>query len=182
MSKEKEEEKKKIKKHKSNTHKIEHKDSKKIKKEAKTKVRKIRRKKSSKKVKKVAIARGKRKNAIARAYVRNGNGQIRINSKSISSIKNRLIKDTIMEPINLAGPLASKVNIKVNVYGGGVMGQAQAVRNAIAVGLVKFYNDEELRHKYLERDRFMIIEDSRRIESKKYMGPKSRARKQKSYR
>jgi small subunit ribosomal protein S9 len=82
----------------------------------------------------------------------------------------------------LAPEVASQADISVNVMGGGQMGQAQACRTAIARALVGFSGSEELKRKIVERDRFMFAEDSRRVEPKKYKGPKARARFQKSYR
>jgi small subunit ribosomal protein S9 len=62
------------------------------------------------------------------------------------------------------------------------MGQAQACRVAIARALVGFSGDEHLKSRIIAYDRSMIAEDSRRVEPKKYKGPKARARFQKSYR
>ena len=53
---------------------------------------------------------------------------------------------------------------------------------AIARALVEFANDPLLKEKMIARDRFLLAEDFRRVEPKKYLGPKARARFQKSYR
>ncbi len=135
------------------------------------------------KKKSVVLSRGKRKRAVARAYITEGSGIVRVNSRLLDTyFNNDFIVEMVREPLKLVGSIANKVDIRVNVYGGGIMGQAQAVRNAIAVGLVNYTGDEKLKEKFLEYDRFMIVEDSRRTEPKKYLGPKARARKQKSYR
>ncbi len=128
------------------------------------------------------IYRGKRKQSIARASVSKGKGIIRINSVRLGAIDNKYVRDIVSEPLHLAPQIASQVNISVNVIGGGQMGQAQAARVAIARALVGFSKDDNLKKKILEYDRFMIAEDSRRVEPKKYKGPKARARFQKSYR
>lgn len=138
--------------------------------------------KAAEKKEKVVVARGKRKESIARAYVREGRGVVRVNKIPIESIGNRYARSIMMEPLLLAGEKAKGLDVIVNVRGGGVMGQAEAVRTAIARGIVEFSGDAELRDMMLKRDRFMLLEDSRRVEPKKYKGPKARARFQKSYR
>lgn len=141
-------------------------------------------KKTQKKGKKEegSVYRGKRKEAVARASVRKGKGVVRINSVNVNAIDNKYIRETITEPLHMAPEIASQVDISVNVYGGGSMGQAQASRTAIARALVGFSGSDELKHKFVAHDRFMIAEDFRRVEPKKYKGPKARARFQKSYR
>ncbi|MFA5049689.1 MAG: 30S ribosomal protein S9 [Candidatus Micrarchaeia archaeon] len=128
------------------------------------------------------MARGKRKKAIARASITPGRGSVRINKMSVASINNTYVREIILEPVKMAGERSTKVDIRVRVCGGGVLGQAQACRTAIARALVDHFEDESLKSSYLERDRSLLVEDSRRTESKKYKGPKARARYQKSYR
>jgi len=53
---------------------------------------------------------------------------------------------------------------------------------AVARALIGFSGDDKVKQKILQHDRFLIAEDSRRVEPKKYKGPKARARFQKSYR
>jgi small subunit ribosomal protein S9 len=130
----------------------------------------------------VALSRGKRKESVARASVKKGKGVVRVNSFKLESLSNRYLKSMISEPLEMAGDLAKDLDIDVSVYGGGPSGQAEAVRQAIARGIVKFTGSEELKGRMVERDRFMLVEDSRRVEPKKYKGPKARARFQKSYR
>jgi len=141
-----------------------------------------RKKKTKSKKKAGIVARGKRKESLARASICEGKGIVRINSHNLNAISNRYIKALISEPLSMAPELSQKVDIAVNVRGGGAMGQAQAVRLAVARVLVAFSNDPSLKERMLERDKFLVAEDSRRIEPKKYMGPKARARNQKSYR
>jgi len=136
----------------------------------------------SKKKESPSVFRGKRKESIARASIRKGKGVIRINSVRLDAIDNRYVRHMVEEPLGMAPEVASQVDISVNVIGGGQMGQAQACRTAIARALVGFSGDENLKRKMIDRDRFMIAEDSRRVEPKKYKGPKARARFQKSYR
>ncbi len=135
-----------------------------------------------KKAKKVVVARGKRKEAIARATIKPGSGKVVINKTPLDAFQNKYVAWLIKEPLLIAGADAAKVDIRVNVQGGGMMGQAQAARTAIAKGLVEYFESEELEKRFLEHDPSLIVEDVRRVEPKKYKGPKARARFQKSYR
>jgi len=74
------------------------------------------------------------------------------------------------------------VNVRVKVRGGGVMGQAEAARMAIARALVDWSRSAELRRLFTSFDRTMLAGDPRRKEPKKFGGPGARRRKQKSYR
>lgn len=142
-------------------------------------------KKSAKKGKvgpKVSLARGKRKTSIARAVVKKGRGVVRVNGADVSAHSNKFMKYVILEPISLLGPESNAIDVSVTVEGGGAMGQAQAARTAIAKALVGYFDDLNLRARFLEHDRSLLIEDVRRVEPKKYKGPKARARFQKSYR
>jgi small subunit ribosomal protein S9 len=87
-----------------------------------------------------------------------------------------------MEPLGLAPEKASGVNIDVNVQGGGVMGQAEASRTAIAKALVQFYKDEDLARMFKQYDRSLLISDPRRKLPKKPLGRGARKKRQKSYR
>ena len=134
------------------------------------------------KAEKVVVASGKRKSAVARASVREGKGLVRINSVPVEIYKPDLARVVIMEPLTLAGEKSSKVNIDVNVMGGGVMGQANASRTAIAKGLVQFLKDEELERMYAKYDRSLLVSDPRRKLPKNPMGRGARKKHQKSYR
>ncbi|MFP3950467.1 MAG: 30S ribosomal protein S9 [Candidatus Micrarchaeia archaeon] len=138
-------------------------------------------KRAKKKPVRVEHCRGKRKRSIARATVKEGSGRLRINSKLLSSFGNKYFRKIVEEPLALIGPDGLKVDISVKVRGGGEMGQAQACRTAVARALAKYFG-EAVRAKYKEDDPYLLREDPRRVEPKKYMGPKARARNQKSYR
>jgi len=133
--------------------------------------------------KKILQAVGKRKKAVARAAIRAGSGIIRINSKLLDTIE-RYRRMRISEPLILSGDLAKKVDIDVNVRGGGIWGQADACRTAIANALLAFSKDDSLREKFLEYDRTLIVSDARRTEphkpSRSSKGP--RRKKQQSKR
>jgi small subunit ribosomal protein S9 len=110
---------------------------------------------------------GKRKKAIARATIKAGKGSIRINSTPLDMIQPRYRQMRIKEAVMLAGELASGVDIDVNVSGGGIWGQADAARTAIANSLVKWHKSKELKARYIDYDRFLITSDSRRTEPHK---------------
>ncbi|ACV12682.1 ribosomal protein S9 [Halorhabdus utahensis DSM 12940] len=126
---------------------------------------------------------GKKKTAVARATVSDGGGRIRIDSRPVELIDPELAKLKMLEPFRIADDdLRENVDIDVTVEGGGVMGQADAIRTAIARGLVQHTNDAELRDAYMAFDRSLLVNDVRQSEPKKWGGPGARARYQKSYR
>jgi small subunit ribosomal protein S9 len=125
---------------------------------------------------------GKRKEAVARCVVSTGTGKVRINNVPIEIFNPELARLKIMEPMALAGEKASKVDVSVNVAGGGLMGQAEASRTAIAKGLVDFLKDEELEKLFKDYDRSLLISDPRRKLPKKPLGRGARKKRQKSYR
>jgi small subunit ribosomal protein S9 len=133
-------------------------------------------------MKKVIHTSGKRKTAIARGKFREGKGRVRINKYPAELYQPELARLKIYEPLTLAGKLTDDVDIDVRVVGGGVMGQAEAARMVIAKGLVHWTSDMDLKEKYSQYDRTMLVGDPRRSEPKKYGGRGARARRQKSYR
>jgi len=133
-------------------------------------------------MKKVIHTSGKRKTAIARGKFREGRGRVRINKRPVELYDPELARLKIQEPLTIAAELLDNVDIDVKVVGGGVMGQAEAARMVIAKGLVEWTSDMELKEKFNQYDRTMLVGDPRRSEPKKYGGPGARARKQKSYR
>ena len=120
-----------------------------------------------KKKTKVLLTIGKRKKAIARAYIREGKGMVRVNSVPIQNITPRYRNIRIMEALVIAGELANNVDIDVKVQGGGVWGQADAVRTAIANALVAWTKNDKLRNMYIDYDRTLLISDARRTEPHK---------------
>jgi len=133
-------------------------------------------------VKKIVNTSGKRKTAVARATIQKGEGLIRINKKPVEIYEPELARWKILEPIKLAEDRISKVNINVDVKGGGFMSQANAVRTAIAKGLVEYTADPNLKLAFLDYDRSLLVSDSRRKEPKKPLGRGARKKRQKSYR
>ena len=126
---------------------------------------------------------GKKKTAVARATVRDGEGRIRIDSQPVELVEPEMARLKMLEPFRIAGDdLRDQVDIDVTVNGGGFSGQADAVRTALARGLVQHLNDAELREAYMQFDRSLLVNDVRQSEPKKWGGPGARARYQKSYR
>jgi small subunit ribosomal protein S9 len=147
--------------------------------------KKVSAKKSAKKAEKAITAKSKRKTAIARASLKKGSGRIRVNGFDISTIEPIGFRNVMIESIGVSeatAELAKRVDIKVNVIGGGQSAQAQAVRGAIAKGISAFADTDIIRKEYMRYDRSLLVDDPRRVEPKKCRGPKARARFQKSYR
>ena len=139
--------------------------------------------------KKSVESSGKRKTAIARASVKAGKGRIRVNSEPIEILQPALARRKAMEPLIIADAMdrLAKVDINLTTTGGGIMGQTDAIRTAIARGLVHYNGgaegiDEELRDEYLRFDRSLLVNDPRRKEPKHQLGRGARRKKQKSYR
>jgi len=132
--------------------------------------------------KKVVNTSGKRKTAVARAAVQKGNGLVRINKQPVEIYEPEIARWKILEPINIAEKHMDKVNIDVSVSGGGFMSQANAVRTAIARGLIEYTKDPSLKLAFLDHDRSLLVSDSRRKEPKKPLGRGARKKRQKSYR
>jgi len=131
---------------------------------------------------KILLVTGKRKTAIARAVFKPGRGNVTINEFPVSNMSSEMARARIFEPLTLAGERLNTVDVRVKVRGGGVMGQAEAARMAIARGLVEYSRSAELRRLFTSFDRTMLAGDPRRKEPKKFGGPGARVRKQKSYR
>jgi small subunit ribosomal protein S9 len=133
---------------------------------------------------KIVIATGKRKTSIARAVITPGEGRVWINNVPLEVYPIEMAREKIAEPLKLAGSLASKVDIKINVRGGGVMSQAEACRVAIARGLIEYFSElgNELRKLIREYDRHALSGDPRRTEPEKWGRISARRRWQKSYR
>ena len=130
----------------------------------------------------VVVSTGKRKTSLAKATVRDGTGRIRINGIPLEVHQPELARMRIIEPLILFGEGWKRFDIKIRAKGGGFMSQADAIRMAIATGLIRMSQDFEARSKMIEHDRTMLVGDPRRTEPKKFGGPSARSRYQKSYR
>jgi small subunit ribosomal protein S9 len=107
---------------------------------------------------------GKRKNAVARVWLTPGNGTINVNERPLDHYFPRDIwKVQVKQPLEVCG-LASQYNVVANVYGGGLSGQAGAIRHGIARALLEL--DPKLRSRL--RKEGLLTRDSRVKERKKY--------------
>lgn len=131
---------------------------------------------------KVVNSSGKHKTAVARATISKGTGKTRINKKPLEIYEPEFAKLKISESLLLAGDAVDSLDIDVKVRGGGIIGQANAIRTAISRGIVEWTNDTEIRDAYMSYDRNLLVNDSRQKETKKFGGPGARAKYQKSYR
>ena len=120
----------------------------------------------------VINAIGRRKAAVARIYVSEGKGQITINKREFNNyFSAAILQYVVTQPLNLLG-VADNYDIKVNLDGGGITGQAEALRLAIARALVKI-NPES---KPILRSQGLLTRDARIVERKKPGRPKARKR------
>ena len=125
---------------------------------------------------------GKRKTAVARATFRPGKGVVRINSLLLDVFSTELARMKISEPLQLLPSVLEGVDVSIKVAGGGVMGQAEAARTALARGIVKWHNVPRMKDVYHVYDRSLLVNDSRQKEAKKPHGRGARKKFQKSYR
>ena len=133
---------------------------------------------------------GRKRNGIAVATVRAGNGLIRVNGQPIDVLEPAPLRIKVYEPVLLLGAKRfSGLDVRIKVRGGGYTSQIYAVRQALARGIVAWnqkYVDEnskrEIKELLLQYDRTLLVTDPRRCEPKKFGGKGARARRQKSYR
>lgn len=117
-------------------------------------------------------ALGRRKAAIARVFVTEGNGVITINKRTIDNyFPSSILQYVVKQPLNKLG-VVEKYDIRVNLTGGGFKGQSEALRLAIARALVKINPDD----KSALRSEGFMTRDARVVERKKPGRPKARKR------
>jgi len=131
---------------------------------------------------KIINTSGKRKTAIARATFKAGKGVIRVNSVPLEQYGSDVTRMKISEPLLLVPNAVHGIDVTINVAGGGVMGQAEAVRTALARGILQWHNEPQIKDIFLTYDRTLLVNDSRQKEAKKPHGSGARAKFQKSYR
>jgi small subunit ribosomal protein S9 len=131
---------------------------------------------------KIINTSGKRKTAIARATLKAGKGMIRVNSVPLEAYGSDVTRMKISEPLLLVPNAIHGIDVIIDVAGGGVMGQAEAVRTALARGILLWHNDPKIKDIYLTYDRTLLVNDSRQKEAKKPHGRGARKKFQKSYR
>jgi small subunit ribosomal protein S9 len=117
-----------------------------------------------------AYATGKRKNAIARVWVSRGAGRITINDKDIATYFARPVLQMILKQPLIAAERMDQYDVRATVAGGGLSGQAGAVRHGLSKALT--YYEPELRTA-LKKGGF-LTRDSRIVERKKYGKAKAR--------
>ena len=132
---------------------------------------------------KKVYASGKRKSAIAKAVIQNGNGKVTLNGRNYETLQlfNKL---KISEPIKISEAVLGKIDFdcKITAKGGGEIGQVDAARLALAKALVDYTKSEELKEAFLAYDRNLLVADARRKETRKPGDSKARAMRQTSYR
>ena len=115
---------------------------------------------------------GRRKAAVARVFITEGNGAITINKRDLAVyFPSGILQYVVKQPLNKLG-VAEKYDIRVNLDGGGFKGQSEALRLAIARALVKINPDD----KSALRSEGFMTRDSRVVERKKPGRPKARKR------
>ncbi|MBP5372096.1 MAG: 30S ribosomal protein S9 [Bacteroidales bacterium] len=120
----------------------------------------------------VINALGRRKSAIARIYVKEGKGQITVNNRELDKyFAEERLRFIVKQPLSLLEK-EGDFDIKVNLVGGGIKGQAEATRLAIARALVKM--DEE--NKSPLKKQGFLTRDQREVERKKPGQKKARKR------
>ncbi len=132
----------------------------------------------------IIFKKSKRKRSIARASGRPGSGTIRVNGRLIDTINPLELRFEMLKGIYMSETtkeIFRTLDINVNVHGGGTSSQAQAVAASIA-RIIAEKGGEPVKSMMVQYDRRLIIDDSRRVEPKKFLGPKARARFQTSYR
>lgn len=115
---------------------------------------------------------GRRKTSVARVRLTQGTGKRVINNLQMNRYLNREVLEMIVEqPLEIV-QLSDKIDLRVNVVGGGLSGQAGAIRHGIARALIKY--DENLRPELKKRG--LLTRDPRMVERKKSGRPKARKR------
>ena len=126
---------------------------------------------------------GKRKTAVAKATIEEGNGVVTFNKRPLtflSSLQQLEINEPLVIAKDVLGEL--KFDIALNVRGGGIACQVEAGRLAIAKSIVRFTKNDDLKVMFLAYDKNMLIADTRRKEACKPGDSKARSKRQKSFR
>ena len=113
---------------------------------------------------------GRRKTAVARVYLSEGKGNITVNKRDLNEyFTTATLQYKVKQPFSLTN-LEGNYDVKVNVYGGGITGQAEAVRLALSRALCEV--DEE--HRQTLKPEGLLTRDPRMVERKKYGQKKAR--------
>ncbi|MBS1256915.1 MAG: 30S ribosomal protein S9 [Deltaproteobacteria bacterium] len=121
---------------------------------------------------------GRRKDSVARVYLRPGNGDMLVNKRPVEEYFGRdTLKMILRQPLEITDSL-NKFDIIVNVHGGGLSGQAGAIRHGISRALLLALEDS----RNVLKKAGMLTRDSRKVERKKYGQPGARKKYQYSKR
>mmetsp|Transcript_10212 Transcript_10212/g.14446 ORF Transcript_10212/g.14446 Transcript_10212/m.14446 type:complete len:137 (+) Transcript_10212:95-505(+) len=115
---------------------------------------------------------GRKKQAVAVALVHTGTGLVRVNGCPIHTVKPDMFRLKVYEPLLLLGKeKGARMDIRLRVKGGGYTAQAYAMRQAIAKGIVAYYqkyideaSKKEIKDLFMSYDRALIVADPRRCE------------------
>ncbi|HVD99959.1 MAG TPA: 30S ribosomal protein S9 [Cytophagaceae bacterium] len=120
----------------------------------------------------VINALGRRKTSVARIYVKPGKGDFTINDRSLKAyFPSEILQTIINQPLTLLSEVG-KYDIQANIVGGGITGQAEALRLAISRALVEINGENKT---LLKKEGFMT-RDPRMVERKKFGRKKARRR------
>ena len=115
---------------------------------------------------------GRRKTAVARVYMSKGTGEITINKKDYKVyFPTGILQNKVVQPFELTNEIGN-YNVKVNVEGGGITGQAEAIRLGISRALVEINDENRATFKPLK----LLTRDPRMVERKKFGQKKARKR------
>ena len=115
---------------------------------------------------------GRRKTAVARIYLKEGSGVITVNKRNLTDYFNTpTLQYKVKQPFALLG-IEDTYDVKVNVYGGGITGQAEAIRLAISRSLCEL----DVENRAVLKPEGLLTRDPRMVERKKFGQKKARKR------
>ena len=113
---------------------------------------------------------GRRKTAVARVYVSDGTGSITVNKREFKNyFTTAALQYKVLQPLTLTDHVTS-FDIKVNVFGGGITGQAEAIRLALSRAMVELNAENRL----ILKPQGLLTRDPRMVERKKFGQKKAR--------
>ena len=114
---------------------------------------------------------GRRKTSVARLYLKSGSGEIKVNNRDVKEyFPTEVLQIIVQQPFGVAKVDVTTFDLKVNVKGGGMTGQAEAIRLAISKALCEL----DLEHRPPLKHEGFLTRDSRMVERKKYGRRKAR--------
>ena len=115
---------------------------------------------------------GRRKTAVARVYMKPGSGKVTINKKDLNEyFTTSILQYKVTQPFALLN-LEGAYDLKVNVYGGGITGQAEAIRLAVSRALCEV----DVENRAVLKPEGLLTRDPRMVERKKFGQKKARKR------